>query len=86
MTLQERRQREAALTFRIRSARDQMTRALVAMDEKAALAYQIDINNLQREIRLLVPRQPETGEDGQLARLPRAFVGRTGRINRLGAR
>lgn len=53
MTSREQRQQSAALKFRIRSARERMTRALVAMDYETALACQVEIDDLERETQLL---------------------------------
>jgi hypothetical protein len=49
MTLREQHQQSAALNFRIRAARERMTRATAAMDYKTALACQVEIDDLERE-------------------------------------
>jgi hypothetical protein len=49
MTLWEQRKQSAALSFRIRSARERMTHALAAMDYDTALACPVEIDDLERE-------------------------------------
>jgi hypothetical protein len=53
MTWQQRRQRSAALVDHLRSARARLAAALQAMDYNLALTYQVNIDELQREIILL---------------------------------
>jgi hypothetical protein len=50
MTLQERRRQSIALEGRLKSAREQLTAALHAMDYEQALVFQVKVDELQDEI------------------------------------
>jgi hypothetical protein len=53
VTLRERRQRVAALKYRVRSARMRLNAALRTMDYGVALACQVEIDDLQNQVHLL---------------------------------
>ena len=53
MTLQEKIERAASLNSRLRLARDRLGEALGAMDYSAALQHQIEVHEIERELRNL---------------------------------
>jgi hypothetical protein len=56
LTLQERHRQAAAIRQRMRSVREQLDAALTAMDYGQALAFQIEMHHLERELRRAEPR------------------------------
>jgi len=61
MTLQERRRRVAALSYRLRFNRRRLADALQAMDYELALARQVEIDHLQDEIGALQGQNSHVG-------------------------
>jgi hypothetical protein len=53
MTLRDKIARAAALNSRLRAARDQLGEALGAMNYDAALQHQIEVHDIERELRNL---------------------------------